>query len=428
MGDEMSPPVIDGAVGDLQESRAVERRTFWACFAGCTLDNLDAQIYSLLIPSLIVAFGMDRAQAGLIATSTLLTGAIGGLAAGYLADRHGRVRVLQGTIIWFSVFTFLCGLATSADQLLLFRALQGLGFGGEFAVGATLIAEVVRPARRGTIMGLVASGYSVGAIGAALLFTLCFAVLPPEIARRAVFWAGILPALLVIYVRRKVREPRLRTEHAVAAPSIRRLFGRELGGTTLLGLFVVVGATGGINALFVWLPTFLQQERGLSVTNSGLSFAVATSGSLIGYLLGAFSLDRLGRRQVFLIGSVATVAAVSVYLFAALSPAALLAMGFASGLAVVWTNVGMSPLLAELYPTDIRGTGVGFCYSVGRGLGALAPGLVGVLAARLTLGGAIGLFVAIGYTVVVICVLLLPETRGRALPGQALAPAAGVQP
>ncbi|RYY05333.1 MAG: hypothetical protein EON55_27275 [Alphaproteobacteria bacterium] len=95
MGDDMSPHVIDGAVGDLQESRAVERRTFWACFAGCTLDNLDAQIYSLLIPSLIVAFGMDRAQAGLIATSTLLTGAIGGLAAGYLADRRTRISKSQ---------------------------------------------------------------------------------------------------------------------------------------------------------------------------------------------------------------------------------------------------------------------------------------------------------------------------------------------
>jgi MFS family permease len=388
-----------------------ERRTFWACFAGCALDNLDAQIFSLLIPTLAAAWGMSRGEAGWIATSTLLTGAVGGLASGYLADRYGRVPVMQATILWFSLFTLLCGFAQTPTQMLILRSLQGFGFGGEFAVGATLIAEVTAPRRRGTVMGLVASGYSVGAVGAALLFSLSFALLPPSIAWRATFWAGVLPALLVVYLRQKVQEPAVR-RHNDEPPAIGRLFGAGLRRSTMLGLLVVVGATAGINALFVWLPTFLQQERGLSPIGSGLNFAVTTGGSVVGYLIGAVLLDRLGRRRVFVVGSAATVLFVAIYLLAPLDRSMLIAMGFASGFAVVWTNVGMSPLLAELYPTQIRATGLGFCYSVGRGIGALAPGVVGLLAPTLSLGGAIGAFVAAGYALVCACVFALPETRG----------------
>jgi MFS family permease len=142
-----------GWFGWLGRLRVQERRTFVAAFGGNALDNLDVSIFTFLIPTLIAVWGMSRGEAGLIATSALVSGALGGWLTGILADRFGRVRVLQLTILWFSFFTFLCGFAQTPEQMLICRVLQGLGFGGELAVGAVLVGEAVRPEYRGRIMG-----------------------------------------------------------------------------------------------------------------------------------------------------------------------------------------------------------------------------------------------------------------------------------
>ena len=148
-----------------------ERRTFWACFSGWALDAMDVQLYAVAMPTLIGVLAMSRAQAGMLATSALILSSAGGWMAGMLADRIGRVKVLQITILWFSVFTFLSGFANSYEQLLVLRSLQGLGFGGEWAAGAVLMAEVINPKARGRAVGCVQSGWSVGYGAAALLFT-----------------------------------------------------------------------------------------------------------------------------------------------------------------------------------------------------------------------------------------------------------------
>src|SRR5258705_9684524 len=126
----------DSPTGWYTELEPNEKRTFWACFAGWALDALDVQIFSFAIPAIIVAFSITNADAGFIGTVTLLTSAFGGWFAGMLADRFGRVRTLQITVVWFAFFTFLCGFAQSYTQLFIFRALMGLGFGGEWAAGA----------------------------------------------------------------------------------------------------------------------------------------------------------------------------------------------------------------------------------------------------------------------------------------------------
>src|SRR4030081_351715 len=183
---------------------AKEKRTFWACFGGWALDAMDVQIFSFAIPAIIAVFQLTNADAGLIGTVTLLSSAFGGWFAGALSDRFGRVRTLQITIAWFAVFTFLCGFAQNYSQLFIFRALMGLGFGGEWAAAAVLIGEVIRPEHRGKAVGAMQSGWAIGWGIAALLATWFFSVLPADTAWRALFWVGLTPAVLVFFVRRFV--------------------------------------------------------------------------------------------------------------------------------------------------------------------------------------------------------------------------------
>ena len=148
-------------IGWYAELTGKERRTFWACFTGWALDAMDVQLYSFVIATLTALWSISRADAGLAATATLMASAVGGWLIGVLADRYGRVRMLQISILWFSVFTFLCAFAQSFPQLLVFRSLQGFGFGGEWAAGAVLIGEIIRDKHRGKANGIVHSGWAV---------------------------------------------------------------------------------------------------------------------------------------------------------------------------------------------------------------------------------------------------------------------------
>ncbi len=157
-----------------------ERRTFWACAAGWCLDGMDYMVYPLVIGTLTTLWSVSPGEAGLAATVTLLASAVGGWAAGFLSDRLGRVRLLQFTILWFSLFSLLCAFTQNFGQLLVCRALLGLGFGGEWAAGAVLMGEAIRPEYRGRAVGSVQSGWAIGwgvsVIAQAVLFT----YLPPE--------------------------------------------------------------------------------------------------------------------------------------------------------------------------------------------------------------------------------------------------------
>jgi MFS family permease len=174
-----------------------ERSTLIATFGGWALDGLDVMAYTFAIPSLIAAWHISKVRAGLLSTVVLLISALGGWLAGLLSDRFGRARILQITILWFAFFTFLSGFTHSFWQLLLTRGLQGLGFGGEWAVGSVLMGETIRAQHRGKAVGTVQGGWAIGWGLAAIFYTVVFSVLPPGVAWRAMFWIGILPALLV---------------------------------------------------------------------------------------------------------------------------------------------------------------------------------------------------------------------------------------
>ena len=237
-----------------KRSTSLEQRTFWGCFAGWALDALDVQMFTLAIPAIIAAYGIDKAQAGAISSVTLISSALGGWIAGAASDRLGRVRTLQLTILWFAGFTFLCAFAQSFPQLLILKSLQGFGFGGEWAAGAVLMAETIRSENRGKAIGAVQSAWAVGWGGSVVLYALMYSWLPPETAWRAMFVVGLLPALLVLWVRRSLKEPaRAAAIHASNPPSawsqVLQIFRPEVLRVTLLGALLGTGAHGGYYAI-----------------------------------------------------------------------------------------------------------------------------------------------------------------------------------
>jgi MFS family permease len=394
-----------------------ERRTMGACFGGWSLDALDVQIFSFVIPSLLALWKISAGEAGELATITLLISAFGGWIAGAMADRFGRVRVLQVTILWYAVFTFLCGFAQNFEQLFIFRALQGFGFGGEWAAGAVLMGEVIRDKYRGRAVGIVQTGWSIGWGAAALLYTILIATLPEEYAWRTLFWFGIAPAALVFWIRRFVEEPELNQRRA-APTNIWHIFSAlkpPYLSTTWRVAMMVAGAQGGSYALTIWLPTYLKTVRGISSVGTGSYLMVLILGAFFGFVSGAYLADGIGRKPTFVISAVGSVALTIVYLFAPLSNEWILLVGFLLGYVSLIMFSPMGTFMTELYPTAVRGVGQGFCYNAGRGIGALFPALVGFLSGRLGLGMAIAIFSLGAYGVMIVALLLLPETRGRSL-------------
>lgn len=392
---------------------ATERRTFWACFGGWALDALDVQIYSFIVPALIVLWHINNAQAGLMATSALVISAFGGWIAGMLADHIGRARLLMITIAWYAFFTFLSGLTNNFEQLLIVRGLQGLGFGGEWAAGSVLIGEVIRAQDRGKAVGTVQSAWAWGWGLAAILATIVFQTLPQVIAWRVLFFVGILPALLLFYIRRRVGEPAIFRAASTAASRHATLdiFGPKLLPTTILAAVLTTGAQGGYYAITTFLPTFLRTQLHLTVLNTGAYFAVIIVGSWLGYIVSAYLADAIGRRLNFFIYAIGSLVIVIVYTQSKISDATMFGLGFPLGFFASGIFSGMGPVLTELFPTSVRGAGQGFCYNFGRGIGAFFPTLVGMLSASIPLGAAIGVFAAISYAIVILAAVLLPETR-----------------
>jgi MFS family permease len=401
----------------LTETTPRERRTLIAACAGYGLDGFDFMLYTFVIPTLLTVWHMTRPQAGYIATGALITSAAGGWVAGMLADRYGRVRVLQWTVAWFALFACLSGFTTSFAQLLVLRALQGFGFGGEWAVGAVLIAETVEARHRGKAAGVVQSGWALGWGAAALAYWGMYSLAPPELAWRILFWLGALPALLIVYIRRRVDESAVYSSvrESGHARSPRDNLSTPLLATTVLASLLCTGMMGAYYAVSTWLPSYLRTERHLSImgTSSYLLFMIA--GSFAGYLTSAWLADALGRRRCFVLFALCGGLMILLYTLVPISDLQTLLLGFPLGFFQSGIFSGMGAFLAELYPSTVRGSGQGFTYSAGRALGALFPAAVGVWSEHGSLSTAFGAMTAAGYALVIAAAFALPETRGRVL-------------
>jgi len=401
-----------------REVESVEKRTFWACFGGWSLDAMDMQMFTLVIPALIAGWGVSKTDAGLIAGFSLVTSALGGWLGGALADRIGRVKALQVAVLWFALATFGAAFSQNFEQLLVLKALQGLGFGGEWAAGAVLIGEIIRPQHRGKALGAVQSGWAVGWGAAVILYTIAFSYLPPEMAWRTMFAIGLAPALLIVYVQRAVPEPSRPVAQGTRpsyAKALLGIFAPETLRVTLIGGLFGLGAHGGYYGLFTWLPTFLKTERHLSVMGTGAYLGVIIVAFGCGCLAAGQLLDRIGRRRTVALFAVGCTAITVAYLLLPIGPTAMLILGFPLGFCAAGIPASMGALFNELYPAGVRGSGVGFCYNFGRIVASGLPVLIGHMSDSMSLGAAIGIDAGLAYSLVLVAVLMLPETKGKAL-------------
>jgi len=370
---------------------APQRRALLAAMLGWMFDAMDFLIYVLAIGRLKTYFGFGDSIAGLLGTFTLISAAAGGLAFGVIADRIGRVRALNITIAIFSICSLGAATSQSVTQLAIWRALLGIGMGGEWASGGVLVAETLPPELRNKGTSLMQSTWAIGAILAAVLAGLVLDVLPlGDNAWRWLFAIGGLPALLILWVRRGVAEPELwRATHRDEKTRInpyRVLFGSDLRRRTILACTMAALLQFAYWGLFFWLPNLLATpiERGgagMSVVKSVGWLIPMQVGAFVGYLSFGPLADRFGRRRVFASFLIAAALLVPIYGQMVRSPVALLALSPLLGLVghAYWSAI--APFLSELFPTSVRASGQGLGYNSGRLLGALAPYVIGALAA-----------------------------------------------
>jgi predicted MFS family arabinose efflux permease len=331
--------------------------------------------------------------------------------------------------LWYSVFTFLCAFAQNFEQLFILRALHGLGFGGEWAAGAVLMGEVIRDKYRGRGVGLVQTGWAIGWGASALVYTAIYALLPEALAWRMLFAVGLFPAIFVFWIRRHIEEPEIfhATRRERPPVGLSHLFsafrGPHLWITVKVSL-MVAGAQGGGYALGIWMPTYLRTVRGLSATGTGGFLLVQILGALFGFLLGSYLSDAIGRKQTFLWSAILSFVFILLYMFVPMGNTALLLAGVPLFIVMLMKFPPMGPFMTELFPTELRGNAQGFCYNAGRALGAVFPTAVGYVSQTLPLGTTIALFSAVASGLMIVMLLMLPETRGRSLESLEAAPGA----
>lgn len=403
-------------LGTLREPRWL---ALWAATLGFMLDAMDVLLYVFALQTLRATFSLSNAQAGLVSSATLIFSAAGGLASGILADRIGRRQVLIYTILLYSFASGGTALSGGFVELLFWRALIGLGLGGEWSAGAVLVAESWPPESRARAIGFMQSGWALGY----MLASVVTAVVLPRYGWRVLFLTGVLPALLTVAIRRKVVEPEVWSKQRRRG-RLSDLFRPPLARRTFLAAALTTSVLFAYWGLFTWLPGFLSAApasggAGMSIVRTSAWMFTMQIGAFLGYITFGWVADRFGRRPAFLVYMLGAALLTPVYgwmprLAGASAETVLLVMGpligfFGSGYFSLF-----GAMLAELYPTALRGAGQGFTYNIGRALSALAPYAVGSMADRSGIGAAIGLnsaFFLLGAALV----FSLPETRSTRL-------------
>jgi len=392
-------------------------RALVAAALGWMLDAFDVMLYALLLAWIIADLEMTRQTAGAIGSATLLAAAAGGLLFGIVADRFGRTRALIASVLIYSIFTALCGLATSAAQLAVFRILLGVGMGGEWASGAALVSETWPDRHRGKALALMQSAWAIG-YGLAAVVTL---TVLPRWGWRAVFLIGVLPALLTLWVRRNVREPDIWLETRGRRGPRARIADVFADGRA--GLTVAVTAMNACTLFAwwgfnLWLPGFLSMPAssgGIGLSAEAMSwFIIAMQiGMWFGYITFGYVSDVVGRKRTYVSYLLAASVLVAVYT-SLRSPAALLLLGPFVAFCATGYFSGFGAVTAEIYPTSIRATAQGFTYNLGRIASAAAPYTVGTLAQ--TRGFDVALqTTSVAFAIAAVLWIWIPETRGREL-------------
>jgi MFS family permease len=408
----------------------VQRRTLLAATLGWMLDAFDAMLYALVLAHLMRDLGMSKATSGLLYTLTLLASGIGGVLFGFIADRVGRKRALMLSILTYSICSFASGLATTVLMLAVFRFILGLGMGGEWNTGATLVAETWPAELRAKAISVVQSSWAIGYAIAALVagIVLHFA------NWRVVFFVGILPALVTLWIRRSVPESEMwREHHRLARESNRvaeaqekyrhdsfmRLFQPPYMKSTFALLFATFFGMFGWWGLFTWIPPYLalpvsQGGRGFGVLGTTTLLVILNLfGMLPGYASFGWVADRLGRRTTFMLYTFCAAILVPIYA-AARQPWVLMLIGTVTAFFGTGFFSGCGIIGSEIFPTAVRARALGFTYNGARAMSALAPFVIGRVGQTRGLGWAFDVC-AISFLLAAAVATLLQETKGKQL-------------
>ena len=383
------------------------------------LDALDVLLYVFAVQTLRAEFHWSAAIAGLVSSATLLTSAAGGILAGILSDRIGRTRTLIYTILLYSIGSGGSATSTGLVSLLFWRAIVGLGLGGEWSAGAVLVAESWPAENRAKAIGLMQSGWAIGYMAAAATTALIL----PRFGWRALFLVGVLPALFTLWIQRKVKEPEIWIAKSARRP-ITDIFRPPLARRTFLATLLATSVLFAYWGLNTWLPGFLsapasQGGAGMDILQTSGWIVFMQFGAFLGYVSFGWMADRFGRRPAFFYYVLAAAILTPIYGLTprwagASSETWLLVLGPLIGFCGTGFFALFGAMLAELYPTSIRGTAQGFVYNFGRATSALAPFAVGAVADRQGIGAALALNSAF-FLIGSVLVFTLPETKNTQL-------------
>ncbi|WP_373777762.1 MFS transporter [Glaesserella sp.] len=384
---------------------------------GYAMDGFDLLILGFMLSAISADLNLSPAQAGSLVTWTLIGAVAGGIIFGALSDKYGRVRVLTWTIVLFAVFTGLCALAQGYWDLLIYRTIAGIGLGGEFGIGMALAAEAWPARHRAKASSYVALGWQVGVLGAALLTPL----LLPHIGWRGMFIIGIFPAFVAWYLRAKLHEPEVFIKHQAAqtktsglAP-FKQLIKDKATAKVSLGIVILTSVQNfGYYGIMIWMPNFLSNQLGFSLTKSGVWTAVTICGMMIGIWIFGQLADKIGRKPSFILFQLGAV--FSIITYSQLSdPTTMLFAGALLGMFVNGMMGGYGALMSEAYPTKARATAQNVLFNLGRAVGGFGPVVVGAIVSAYSFQLAIALLATVYVIDVIATVFLIPELKGKAL-------------
>lgn len=401
-----------------REISAYQWRTLILAILGYTLDAMDFLMYALVMGLIMKEFAISGATAGFIATVVLIAASAGGYIFGVLTDYIGRARTLVFTVIIYSAGTFGSAFSHSWVELLLWRALLGLGMGGEWGPGIALVVETWPVKHRAKAMGMIQCSWAFGwllALGASVLIV-------PYWGWRGLFMVGILPALIVSIARWRLVEPEIwerarKGAKRMFAPA--ELFTKQyLGTTILLSVLAILGAMP-YYAFAIWQPVLLKAplaQGGAGLDPSSLTYYLMITYfvAIVGYNTFAWFCDKLGRKPAFFIYTIITGVGLTIYSLSGgnywLLVAGMMAISFGT---TYYAGYGL--IISEHYETRMRGSALGFIFNTGRLIGASqAPVLVGALAT--SMGYAMATISALPAVILMlICLAWLRETRGKEL-------------
>jgi MFS family permease len=413
----------------LNEYQKPTRQHFEILFmswAGWVFDFYDLILFTFLLIPIGKELGLSNVELSYVLGSSLAATALGGVFFGILSDRYGRKKVLQWTILTYSVGTFFSGFSTNLEMLMFFRIITGLGVGGEWATGQTYVGETFPPHVRGRYGAMMQTGAPFGIV----LASLVGGFLAPEIGWKACFFVSILPALLVVYIRRRLPESDVWLERKrVAAAELREaarsltaffekfgtLFSPKYRRLFVQSLILAIFDMSAYWFTYSWLPGYLHQQREFSLVKSALWMLVTQAGGVLGYLSFGYVADRFGRRPAYSVYSVImamglvmiTLLWESIVVYPAIILSCMFLVGFGTGM-----FSGYGPLFAELFPTDIRNTAMGSAFNLARGIQFFTPVIIAAIADRYGLGGGISL-AAVFALLTGAWIWTFPETKGR---------------